>query len=153
MFITNLLLPELLRSSTHIHPPMYRSPHSLSTVSAQSTPFCRGPSLAPVVLVFFCGSQDVCDQASADGFVPVSQSEPLAFFQNHRLAKRQCQGGVVPWHYHFLKKVSTDKGFMFRGLQILLKSQTLAVTFVEVRSLTFYLCKDFHSYHAFSTLT
>lgn len=86
-------------------PAQVQVPHSLSTLSTQPTPLCRGLSSAPVVLVFFCRSQDVCDQASANGFVSVSQSEPLAFFQNHRLAKRQCQGSVVPWHYHFLKDV------------------------------------------------
>lgn len=54
-------------------------------------------------LIFVCHCQDVCHQASADGFVAVSESEPLTFLQDHWLSEREGQGGVLPRHHHFLE--------------------------------------------------
>lgn len=71
---------------------------------------------APVAGVFICNRQGVRDQAGADGFVSVSQSEPLAFLQNHRLAERERQGGVLPGHHHFLKE-DQNNGRVITGLQ------------------------------------
>ena len=74
------------------------------TPPPQPCPLCRIHFSAPVVNVLICNGQDVCDQAGADGFVSVSQSEPLAFLQDHRLTERERQGGVLPGHHHFLKE-------------------------------------------------
>lgn len=59
-------------------------------------------SSAPVVLVFLCGGQYVSNQAGANSFVAISESEPLTFLQNHRLAQREGQRCVFTWHHHVL---------------------------------------------------
>lgn len=58
---------------------------------------------APVAFVVFFHGHGLCDETGADGSVSVSQSEPLACLQNHRLAESEHQWGVLTWHHQFLK--------------------------------------------------
>lgn len=64
-------------------------------------PFFDLPS-TPVVKIFLCGSQYICDQAGANSFVSISESEALTFLQDHGLTEREGQRCVFSGHYHFL---------------------------------------------------
>lgn len=104
------------------HPPIHPSIIPLPSTIPHLRPFLvQSSPLAPVDLVFICSSQNFCDQAGADGSVSVSQSEPLAFFQNHRLAKRKRQAGVLPRHYHILrnKNRQTDEWLVYLKKKVL----------------------------------
>lgn len=79
------------------------SPPSSPTISPPPfPPILSSLSSAPVVLVFLCGGQYVSNQAGANSFVAISESEPLTFLQNHRLAQREGQRCVFTWHHHVL---------------------------------------------------
>lgn len=84
-------------------------PDTPSTHSIPEPSPLQGPSSAPVALVFICSGHNLCDQPGADGPVSISQSEPLAFLQNHRLAESERQWGVLTWHHHFLKESKKSK--------------------------------------------
>lgn len=81
-------------------PPFLQHPHT----STFNSSLCRVSHLAPTGIVFFTRTQDVCDQAGANGFISISESEPLSFLYNHWLTQCQNKGRVLSWHHHVLKE-------------------------------------------------